>query len=322
MKLVSLSINPIPSGATVAAFEGYDGLKLRSAIWQPTRGPTRGTVCIVQGRGEFIEKYFEVIADLRRRGFGVATFDLRGQGGSERVLSNPRKGHVVAFTEYDRDLALFIDEVVKPALPQPLIGLGHSLGGNILLRGAQDEASPFSRMILVAPMIAIHRNMLGVSPGLARAYATLLTLFGLSTTYVRGGRNEPEDFSDFETNRLTADYVRWSRNKAVIETAPELALGSPTVGWLRAALRSSALLARPGYPKYVCVPMILFAPGADKVVSTQAIEDFAVDLKFGSHILMPGSRHEILQETDAIRQRFWAAFDAYMGISVSSAEKA
>lgn len=86
MELVSLSINPVPSGAKVTAFDGYDGLKLRCALWEATRGPSRGTVCIVQGRGEFIEKYFEVIADLRRRGFAVATFDLRGQGGSERML--------------------------------------------------------------------------------------------------------------------------------------------------------------------------------------------------------------------------------------------
>jgi lysophospholipase len=322
MKLVSLSINPVPSGATIGEFDGYDGLKLRFALWEPTRGPVRGTVCIVQGRGEFIEKYFEVIADLRRRGFAVATFDLRGQGGSERLLSNPRRGHVVAFTEYDRDLAIFIDEIVKPTLPQPLIGLGHSLGGNILLRNAQDEASPFTRMVLVSPMIAIHRNMLGVSPAIARAYANIACLFGLAGTYVRGGRDEPDDFRDFETNRLTTDHVRWSRTKAIIEAAPELALGSPTVGWLRAALRSTAMLSRPDYPKYVCVPMILFAAGADKVVSTQAIEDFAADLKVGSDILMPGSRHEILQETDAVRQRFWAAFDAYMGIAATSSEKA
>jgi lysophospholipase len=322
MKLVSLSINPVPSGATIGEFDGYDGLKLRFALWEPTRGPVRGTVCIVQGRGEFIEKYFEVIADLRRRGFAVATFDLRGQGGSERLLSNPRRGHVVAFSEYDRDLAIFIDEIVKPTLPQPLIGLGHSLGGNILLRNAQDEASPFTRMVLVSPMIAIHRNMLGVSPAIARAYANIACLFGLAGTYVRGGRDEPDDFKDFETNRLTTDHVRWSRTKAIIEAAPELALGSPTVGWLRAALRSTAMLSRPDYPKYVCVPMILFAAGADKVVSTQAIEDFAADLKVGSDILMPGSRHEILQETDAVRQRFWAAFDAYMGIAATSSEKA
>jgi lysophospholipase len=27
---------------------------------------------------------------------------------------------------------------------------------------------------------------------------------------------------------------------------------------------------------------------------------------------MPGSRHEILMEQDAIRARFWAAFDAFI----------
>lgn len=322
MKLVSLSINPVPSGADVLEFHGYDGLKLRAALWESTRGPSRGTVCIVEGRGEFIEKYFEVIADLRRRGFAVAIFDLRGQGGSDRTLSNPRKGHVVAFTEYDRDLAIFIDEVVRPALPEPLVGLGHSLGGHILLRNAQDAASPFARMVLVSPMIAIHEKLLGVKTGLARAYATFASLAGLSGTYVRGGGNEPDDFVDFATNRLSADFVRWSRNKAVIEAAPELAVGSPTVGWLRAALRSSAMLQRPDYPKYVEVPMLVFAAGADTVVSAQAIEDFAVDLKSGGHILVPGSKHEILQETDAIRQRFWAAFDAYMGITIPKAEQA
>jgi lysophospholipase len=320
MKLVSLSINPVPSGANVIAFEGYDGLKLRAALWHATRGPSRGTVCIVQGRGEFIEKYFEVIADLRRRGFAVAIFDLRGQGGSERILSNRNKGHVVAFTEYDRDLAIFIDEIVRPALPEPIIGLGHSLGGNILLRGAQDETSPFSRMILLAPMIDIHEKMLGVSRPLAKAYATTASLVGLSTAYVRGGSDQPNDLAAFENNRLTADHVRWSRVKSIIEAAPDLALGAPTVGWLRAALRSCAMLSRPDYPKYVCVPMMLFAAGADHVVSSQAIEDFAVDLKSGGHFLMPGSRHEILQETDAIRQRFWAAFDAYMGIEMMPSE--
>ncbi|HET6390325.1 alpha/beta hydrolase [Hyphomicrobium sp.] len=321
MKLVSLSINPVPSGAKVMAFDGYDGLKLRCALWEATRGPSRGTVVIVQGRSEFIEKYFEVIADLRRRGFAVAAFDLRGQGGSERTLANRRKGHVVAFTEYDRDLAIFIDEIVRPALPEPLIGLGHSLGGNILLRAAQDEASPFARMILLSPMVEIHDGMLGASRGLVTLYSNIASLCGFATAYVRGGGNEPTDLTEFEGNRLTSDFVRWSRIKSILEAAPDLAVGAPTVGWLRAALRSCAMLSRPDYPKYVSVPMMLFAAGADRVVTPQAIEDFAVDLKCGGHILIPGSRHEILQETDAIRQRFWAAFDAYMGIDTPSPER-
>jgi lysophospholipase len=319
MNLVSLAINPIPAGADVGMFEGYDGHQLRYARWEPTRGPVRGTVCIFSGRGEYIEKYFEVVADLRRRGFAVAIHDWRGQGGSERALSNSRKGHVVGFTEYDRDLAIFMAEIVTPQMPAPYIALAHSMGGNILLRNAQDQASPFERMVLVAPMIAIHPGRLGYTQRATRIYSEVSSLAGLSTAFVPGGTGEPEELVDFDTNLLTSDFVRWSRNKAILEAAPELALGSPTIGWLRSALRSCALLQRPDYPKYVTVPVLMFAAGRDKIVLSRAIEDFAVETKGGGAVLMPGSRHEILQESDAIRQRFWAAFDAYMGVAVRAA---
>jgi lysophospholipase len=319
MQLVSLAINPVPAGATVGALEGYDGTKLRFARWEATRGPARGTACIFPGRGEFIEKYFEVIADLRRRGFGVAIMDWRGQGGSERKLSNPRKGYVVGFTEYDRDLARFMDEIVVPNHAPPYIGFGHSLGGNILLRNAQAEESWFERMVLISPMIAVSESLMGHSQRIVRTYAEAACLMGLATAYVRGGSDEPEEMTEFEGNLLTSDHVRWSRNRALLEQAPELGLGSPTIGWLRSALRSCAVLQAPDYPKYVTVPMLLFAAGADHVVSPRAIEDFAVELKVGGVVPMPGSRHEILQESDTIRQRFWAAFDAYMGVTIPKA---
>jgi len=106
MDLVSLSKNPVPSGAQTGTIAGYGGVRLRFARWEPTRGPHRGTICLFQGRTEYIEKYFEVVADLRRRGFAVATLDWRGQGGSERLLGNPRKGHVRSFADFDRDLSL------------------------------------------------------------------------------------------------------------------------------------------------------------------------------------------------------------------------
>ena len=100
MELVSLARNPVPSGAMVGSFAGYDGAPLRYARWEPTRSPRRGTVCVFQGRAEFIEKYFETIADLRRRGFAVAIFDWRGQGRSYRALSDHKKSHIVDFAEH------------------------------------------------------------------------------------------------------------------------------------------------------------------------------------------------------------------------------
>ena len=170
MELVTLAEKSVPSGATVGAFRGYDGAELRYARWDATRMPRRGTVCLFGGRAEFIEKYFEVVADLRRRGFAVATMDWRGQGGSQRMLANPRKGHVRGFWEYDRDLIRFMKDIVLPDCPPPFIGLAHSMGGNILLRNATMPGLWFERIVLVAPMISIHESILGPRPWHARVY--------------------------------------------------------------------------------------------------------------------------------------------------------
>src|SRR5690606_6592227 len=81
--LVDVASNPVPQGAVAGFLETPDKLKLRYATFPKGGGAARGTVCLVQGRTEFIEKYFETVTDLQSRGFAVATFDWRGQGGSQ-----------------------------------------------------------------------------------------------------------------------------------------------------------------------------------------------------------------------------------------------
>ena len=95
--------NPVPKGAVVDTLTTDDGVELRYARFPPNRSPVRGTVVLLHGRTEFIEKYFETVNDLRRRGFAVATFDSRGQGGSSRLLGNSRKGHVRDFADHVND---------------------------------------------------------------------------------------------------------------------------------------------------------------------------------------------------------------------------
>lgn len=319
MKLVALAKNPVPGGAVAGELKTQDGVRLRFVRWEATRGPRRGTVCLFGGRGEFIEKYFEVVADLRRRGFAVATMDWRGQGGSSRVLRNPRKGHVGSFSEYDRDLTLFMKEIVLPDCPPPFMVLAHSMGANIMLRNAARPGSWFERMILVSPMIALADERVGYPQALARLYAEAGCLFGVSKSYIRGGSDRIVEQGPFDGNILTSDRERWNRNKAVLDTNPALGLGSPTIGWLRAAYRSMDLVGAAGYAASVRVPMMVFVAGKDQVVSSRAIEDFSVGLKVGTHVLLPSARHEILQEADTIRLRFWAAFDAYMGLDEAAA---
>jgi lysophospholipase len=319
MELVSLARNPIPSGAVVGQFKGYDGAPLRFARWEATRSPRRGTIVLFEGRGEFIEKYFEVIADLRRRGFAVAIHDWRGQGGSHRLLANRNKGHIRDFSQYDRDITRFMKEVVLPDCPPPYIALAHSMGGNILLRNSVVPSSWFERMVLCAPMLGLSRDKIPIPHGLARFYVEVMSACGASTWYVPGGYATPAEAGPFAQNSLTSDEERFARNRQVVEAAPALGLGSPTIGWLCAAYRSSGMLMRPDFAARVRVPLLLASASADTIVSSLAIEEFASRLRMGAHVTIASSRHEILQERDEIRARFWAAFDAYLGVSAAVA---
>ena len=102
--------NPVPEGAITGTLKTQDGVLLRHARWAAERR-SKGTVCLLQGRAEFIEKYFEVVRELKNRDFAVVTFDWRGQGLSGRVLADRRKGYVENFRQYDTDLETVMTEV-------------------------------------------------------------------------------------------------------------------------------------------------------------------------------------------------------------------
>ena len=308
MELFALARNPVPSGAVVGRFQSHDGVALRYARFQATRGPRRGTVCIFTGRSEFIEKYFEVIADLRRRGFATAIMDWRGQGGSARMLPDRNKGHIDDFATYDRDVATFMRDIVLPDCPPPYIALGHSMGGNIMLRNAGAPGSWFTRRILTSPLIEVSPAQLVGPAWLTRAYVELACLAGRGTSYVPGSRDWRENRLPFENNVLTSDRERYMRNRGLAEAAPELTLGGPTLGWTRAAFRSMALVGDPAYARRVGLPILFFIAGKDRIVQQSAIEDFSARVKSGTYVILADARHEILQETDDIRGRFWAAF--------------
>jgi lysophospholipase len=188
------------------------------------------------------------------------------------------------------------------------------MGSHIILRNIAKPGSWFERAVLVAPMIAIHPGALGFPKPLISAYATLGAAAGFGTAYVHGGSPETGYSVDFEGNNLTSDQERFQRNRQIERTAPALLLGSPTVGWLKAAMKSMKMVSDPDYPRQVRVPALIFGAGLDSIVDTPAVEKFAVTLKAGTYVLIPDAQHEILQENDDIRARFWATFDAYLNV--------
>jgi len=308
MQLISIPANPVPEGATVGTLKTTDGVMLRFARWEPPPG-RKGTLCVFPGRAEFIEKYFEVVRDARARGFAVAMIDWRGQGLSERALGNARKGHVYDFAEYDRDLEAFVKEVVLPDCPPPLFALGHAVGAAVLLRSAYQGRRGFDRIGLSGPMIQLAG---AAGSGFAQTSARFMRLIGLGSQYVPGGGGTAINTLPFPGNNLTSDPVRYARTVAILEAEPSLGIGSPTVTWLDAAFKAMNEFADPNYASRLRQPLLLVAAGQDRVVSTPAIGAFAVRLRAGSHLVIPGARHELLMEQDRYREQFWAAFDAFV----------
>ena len=307
MELHSLDINPIPGDPIVGSIDTSDGITLRTAYWRPARKSPKGTVCLLQGRAEFIELYFEAIENLTARGFAVAAFDWRGQGGSARKLRDPKKGHVDSFDEYDRDLDAFMQQVAFPDCPPPYFGLAHSTGGLVCLRAAHARRSYFSRIVLMAPLtkLAVRR----ASHRTIHTLSAFLTAIGLGELSAPGGKR---NYANFEDNPLTSDEARFDRSQAIRQALPDLAIGPPTFGWLYAACKAMSEAASPGFAPPISVPALVVAGMLDGVVSVQSIEAMTAELRTGTLILLPGARHELLMERDTLREQFWAAFDAFV----------
>ncbi|MEI9415343.1 alpha/beta hydrolase [Mesorhizobium sp. Cs1299R1N1] len=301
--------NPRPENVTGGFFTTRDGKKIRYGLFAAVARPMRGTVVLLGGRNECIEKYFETIRDLAARGFGVATLDWRGQGDSDRLIRDRQRGYVRSFRDYTADLEQFFEEIVLPDCRGPYYILAHSAGAVITLLAAPSMVNRVRRMVLIAPFLTLPD--LPVSIGTVRRVCSIFCALGLGRLYAAWGPR-PRQTLPFEVNKVTSDPQRYRRNTRIYEEYPQLALGGPTVRWLQAAAKASEAICDPDFMARIQVPLLIIAAGADQVVSTKAVEAYARNLRLGSLLMIDGAKHEILQEADLYREQFLAAFDAFV----------
>ncbi|WP_181703037.1 alpha/beta fold hydrolase [Chthonobacter albigriseus] len=309
MDLLDLPENPIPTGTTLHRLVADDGVALRAARFPVLSGPAKGTVCLFQGRGEQIEKYFHVVEKLRARGFAVATLDWRGQGGSQRLLPHARKGHVPDFRHYERDLTAFRRQLVLPDCPPPYYGLAHSMGGTVLLEASPRLPPWMRRLVLSAPF-------LDFAPPLRRKpirrLSALLCMVGLGRAMIPGATKKLAVVRDFEDNPLTSDARLFAMMMTVTGKRPDLGIGPPTNRWIHAAAKAIDRMEAAHFPGTVPLPVMIINPGQDQLVSPYANETMARRLRSCAYVYVPGARHEIMMERPIYQDQFWAAFDAFV----------
>ena len=298
--------NPLPPVHLDGTFNTHDGLELRYAVFKGKMSPPKGTVVLLPGRSEPIEKYAETITDITNAGLWVATFDLRGQGGSPRLLKNKRLGHVRRFSDYQKDLDGFFEQIVLPDAKLPFFLVGHSTGGLIALSSARRIANRVERIVVSAPFLGLASTR--PSPRMVRFVAQLMCLIGL------GGRasRKDRDYSTFEGNAVTSDPQRFARNQEIFDAHPELTLGPPTWRWLHECLKAGRKVVSPTYLQSITVPTLILGATADRVASYPEIERMSRYFRAGKLIPINGAEHEVFQEAEKYRAQAMAALFAFI----------
>lgn len=237
----------VPS--TLTTFTASDGETLAVQDWPLPEGePCRGTVLLVHGLGEHVGRYDPVARRLNGWGFAVRGYDHYGHGES----SGPRGGLTSDLRLLD-DLADLVD-ATRARMPQgqPLVLLGHSMGGLVAARFVAMHLRPIDALVLSSPAL---------DPGLNAVQKLLLATLPRIAPNLRVG------------NGLDAQYL--SHDPAV----PAAYLADPLCHD-----RISARLARfiaDGGPATVAraahwsVPTLLVWAGSDRLVNPDGSRAFA-----------------------------------------------
>ena len=303
-----------PEGGAAHWLTASDGLRLRLAVWS---AGGRGTVLILPGRTEYIEKYGPAAGEFAARGYATAVLDWRGQGLSDRLLEDGETGHVLRFADYQRDLDAAFAALAAMGLPQPWFLLAHSMGGcpglRALMRGV-----PVRRAVFSAPMWGI-RLAAALRP-VAWALAMGARGIGQGHRYAPGtGPVNYVALAEFAGNVLTSDPEMYAFMRGQIAAQPSLALGGPSLHWVHEALRETAALRRLPSP---AVPALTVLGSRERVVDPRPIRDRMAHWPGGRLDLVEGAEHEVMMEAEPIRSAFYdsaAAWFAGAGDRAASA---
>ncbi len=299
---------PMPPGARAwdlgFEVEAEDGVRLRAAIWT---GGGRGTVLLLSGRTEFLEKMAIPATELQDRGFTVASLDWRGQGLSDRLAEPAVMGHVERFTDYHKDIRALMAAPEMAMRQQVDLLMAHSMGGAIAMGALYRGVVTPRSVILSAPMLGIHMPAaLRIAGSVTTSVARLLGQldkrppFGdVDTSYV---------FEGFDGNVLTSDRAVFDWMVAALKAEPRLQLAMPSMRWIDESMQEMAWIARQGP---VEPPVCILLGTKEEVVDFDEVN--AAAKRLGCHIhKIPDARHEVLIESLPMRQQAWAAIDGFL----------
>jgi alpha-beta hydrolase superfamily lysophospholipase len=238
-----------PAAPIMSTLDSNDQDKLAIHDWPLlTQLTSRGTALLVHGLGEHMGRYGHVAKHLNDWGFAVRGYDHVGHG-----LSTGIRGGLPSDNRMLDDLAkVLADTRRNMAAGEPLVLIGHSMGGGIVGRFVSLNVAPVDALVMSSPAL---------DPGLNIVQKGLLAVLPKIAPNLRIG------------NGLNANYI--CRDAAVVAAY----LADPLVHD-RISARLAKVIALSGAAtiqsaRNWVVPTLLMFAGEDKLVNPAGSRAFA-----------------------------------------------
>ncbi|MBS0012481.1 MAG: lysophospholipase [Desulfobacterales bacterium] len=265
-----------------------DGTPIFTRHFPALSGP-RACMVIIHGLCEHSGRYEQMTQFLVERGIRVTAYDQRGHGQS----GGPR-GHVQDFDHLTDDLL----QVIQKSRQQmdknlPLLILGHSMGGMVVLRFAQRFGDTVSGVIASSPALAPAVSIPPVKAALGRLMSRIF----------------PQLTFD---NQLAPEHI--SHDDSVVQAyiSDPLVLGRVSA---RLFTEMTKTMERTNQDAPLLrVPLLLQAAGDDRLVDPEASRRFFEQIQSSDKTLhvYPGLFHEIYNEEPSRRHQVLTDLETWL----------
>ncbi len=290
-------------------FQSFAGVSAAEIHYAAILQEDEQTPClvIVPGRSESYLKYQELAFDLHAQRFNVFIIDHRGQGLSDRLLTNADKGYVNSFQDYVDDLAYFIKNIIPPLCKAKPYILAHSMGGAIATRYMQDFPDAIKAAVIASPMLGFNSGPIPqflIKP-LITSQIKLNQFFNQEPWYFLGQKNYRP--VAFKRNKLTHSANRYQIIDQLYRNNKSIQLGGVTGHWLTESVLAQEKIFQE--LNKLKTPILLLQSGSDSIVCRQAQYNFCQKLNKLQTISCPGGKpftinnayHELFFEVDKYR---------------------
>jgi alpha-beta hydrolase superfamily lysophospholipase len=271
---------------TESFFESADGLRLYYQEWSSAK--PKAHLVITHGLGEHSDCYDDFARELSDFNIRISAWDLRGHGRSQGA-----RGAIADLYQLTQDLEIFLNFALKAnQASEPVILMGHSMGGLILLKSLLGLREYLARpLILSSPFLGVALPVPDWKLQASELIAQVAPRFTLDA-------NIPPELLTRVPQKLQYYQRDPMRHQKMSAGLFESALKGIESVFFHAHLYQA--------------PVFMIASETDPVVDSREIRNFARHLTNPANelVLLPGRLHEVFN--DIGREEAFAPLKTYL----------